>query len=580
MRFHEQLSWYMKTIGCNSRELSKAAGIGAATISRYLSGKRKPSPDSPQLDGLVRGLAQLAAGKSSRENQGGIFSEEEIRIQFRSLLNKNKPEDYGRYLTNLSALLGVLGIKKVNLAHFLHMDPSHVSRILSGERRAVDTEQFTGDVISYIIKHSAAASDLAAMASLYGCAPEALEDPFALRAQTVRWLGSDAVNPAGDSVCSFLGKLDNFDLNDFMRSVHFEEVEIASPPASLPETKYYYGISEMMHAELDFLGATVRSPAMEDIILYSDMPMMEMSGDREYMKQFLFGTATLLQKGLRLHNIHNVYRPLPEMLLGMEGWIPMYMTGQISPYYLKEPTDRAFLHQIRSAGTVALSGEGIAGKHAHGRYLFTTRPEDVLYYRHRAEDLLKMSRPLMDIFQKEQEVSFHSHMKKLRKKPGEYRFIGSAPPLFTMSAELLRRILAHNPVDRTDEEKILHFHRYVRSDMENDNKSTWNLELSEGRFSQEKGPIRLNLSWLFLTEDVFYTEEEYGEHLRQTVEYAAAHPAMSVSVNSRAPFRNIDVMVVKGQYALISKCNAPAIHFAIYHPKIVDAFEYFVPTIY
>lgn len=44
----------------------------------------------------------------------------------------------------------------------------------------------------------------------------------------------------------------------------------------------------------------------------------------------------VFKKGHHLNIIHNVDRPFNEMMLGLESWIPIYMTGQISPYYLKD----------------------------------------------------------------------------------------------------------------------------------------------------------------------------------------------------------------------------------------------------
>lgn len=41
------------------------------------------------------------------------------------------------------------------------------------------------------------------------------------------------------------------------------------------------------------------------------------------------------EKGLKLRIIHNIDRSLSEMMLGLESFIPMYMTGQIEPYYFK-----------------------------------------------------------------------------------------------------------------------------------------------------------------------------------------------------------------------------------------------------
>ena len=43
------------------------------------------------------------------------------------------------------------------------------------------------------------------------------------------------------------------------------------------------------------------------------------------------GLAAILKKGLRLNMVHVLNRPYAEMMLGLESWIPLYMTGQIAP---------------------------------------------------------------------------------------------------------------------------------------------------------------------------------------------------------------------------------------------------------
>lgn len=57
--------------------------------------------------------------------------------------------------------------------------------------------------------------------------------------------------------------------------------------------------------------------------------------------------AMMLKKGLHLHQIHNLDRSFDEMMLGLESWIPMYMTGQISPYYFKNAPNDVFLHFLK-----------------------------------------------------------------------------------------------------------------------------------------------------------------------------------------------------------------------------------------
>ena len=171
---------------------------------------------------------------------------------------------------------------------------------------------------------------------------------------------------------SFLEKLDQFDLNNFIRSIRFDELKVPTMPIQLPGSRSYFGIREFMTAELDYLKATVLSPSMENVIMYSDMPMEEMSKDPDFPKKWMFGMAMLLKKGLHINMIHNVNRPFSEMMLGLESYIPMYMTGQISRYYLNETPNQVFGHFLKVSGTVALSGECIAGFHNDGKYYLIT----------------------------------------------------------------------------------------------------------------------------------------------------------------------------------------------------------------
>lgn len=119
---------------------------------------------------------------------------------------------------------------------------------------------------------------------------------------------------------------------------------------------------------------------MEPVTMYSDMPMTEMAKDKEFPKKWMFGMAMMLKKGLQLNQIHNLDRSFDEMMLGLESWIPMYMTGQISPYYFKNTQNNAFLHLLKVSGAAALSGEAISGYHDDGKYYLTKSKREIEYY--------------------------------------------------------------------------------------------------------------------------------------------------------------------------------------------------------
>lgn len=82
------------------------------------------------------------------------------------------------------------------------------------------------------------------------------------------------------------------------------------------------------------------------------------------------------------------------MMLGLESWIPIYMTGQVSPYYLTGIHNSVYCHFNYVSGAVALTGECIKGYHDKGKYHLTSNKNDVAYYRTKSECLLNKANHL------------------------------------------------------------------------------------------------------------------------------------------------------------------------------------------
>ena len=79
---------------------------------------------------------------------------------------------------------------------------------------------------------------------------------------------------------------------------------------------------------------------------------------------------------------------------------------------------------------------------------------EVEYYRKRAEEMLKNAYPLMDIYRSEQENELTTFLLSNAGKPGGCRGIYSTLPLYTISEELLDRILTRNSVEAEQKERI------------------------------------------------------------------------------------------------------------------------------
>ncbi|MGN0561582.1 MAG: helix-turn-helix domain-containing protein [Candidatus Fimenecus sp.] len=573
MLFHEKLNQYMVTLDCSAKEVSAVSGLSAATLSRYRSGERVPSIHSESFENLCDAIVALAKQKQKDMTKASVVAAfqacDDMITADRELLRQN-----------FNALIAVLNMNITKLCRYTNYDVSTVFRIRNGTRKPADPVQFAAAVAGYVSREMASTADKAVLAKLLDCPAKSLSDSAQCCEKLQNWLLAGKSRPQ-DDISKFLTKLNSFDLNEFIKAIHFDEMKVPSFPFQLPTSKTYFGLKEMMDSELDFLKATVLSKSMAPVIMYSDMPMAEMAKDAEFPKKWMFGMAMMLKKGLHLNQIHNLDRSFEDMMLGLESWIPMYMTGQISPYYLKDVQNNVFLHFLKVSGTAALSGEAIAGFHSDGKYYLTKNKDEVAYYRKRAEELLQNAHPLMHIYRAEDIQEFKAFLLADAHTPGKRRSILSALPLYTMDRQYLQQFLTRKGLAEADKLAILAYADACRQTVEEILKTETVTDevacLSEAEFADY--PMTLSLSGMFYEQDIFYTYEEYQAHLQQTKQFAESHPNYNFNQTASYTFRNLQINMHEGKWAMVSKGKSPAIHFVIHHPKLRKAIENFIPPV-
>lgn len=574
-RFHEQLNEYLEELDCTAKELGEVSGVSAATLSRYRSGSRIPDAGTEAFNSICEAIGRIAG-------QRGIetLTEEKVRESFLRCLDMTAV-DKEQLRTNFNLLATALNMNMARLCQQINYDSSTVFRFRNGSRQPAEPEKFAEAVAKYVAENYTEAAEREKLARILQCdACEFVEQEHSAD-RIKRWL-LEPGREKESGVTHFLEQLDQFDLNEYIKAIHFDEWKV--PPAipfRLSTSKSYTGLKNMMEAELDFLKDTVLSKSMDPVIMYSDMPMEEMAKDPEFPKKWMFGMAIMLKKGLHLHQIHNLDRSFEEMMLGLESWIPMYMTGQISPYYLKAGQDQVFLHFLKVSGSVALTGEAIRGYHSEGKYYLARSKDEVAYYRKRAGELLNCASPLMEIYREENAGVFEVFLRSDAETAGERRNILSAPPIWILDREWLEAFLLRRKVSGEQVKKILNYADTLRQLNEHilqRNRITDEITLPEQEeFAQY--PVNLSLSGMFCETDIFYTWEEYQEHLEQMRMYEQAHENYILKETKAQTFRNLQIQIHEGKWAMVSKGKAPAIHFVIYHSRLREAIEQFVPPV-
>lgn len=573
MNFKEVLNKYLKELNCSQKMLSESSGLSETVISRYKSGERTPVKNSEQLTKLTTAIFNISKKMSKKQ-----YTLDKIENDFNKVL-QNDNFDYTTLSNNLNILITSLKISINEMSKYIVFDSSHISRIRYGKAKPSNPIEFSNKICTYIFNRYNNPDDINNLMTIIGCKKNDLSNNNFYNT-LFTWLTSESIQ-VKNQINNFLYDLDSFNLNDYIKAIKFDELKVPSIPFYKAKSRHYYGIEEMKEGELNFFKATVLSKSKEDIFMCSHMPMEDMAEDVSFGKKWMFAIAMCLKKGHHLNIIHNLDRPFNEMMLGLESWIPIYMTGQISPYYLKDSKNSVYNHLDYVSGNVALTGECIKGYHNKGMYYLTTNKNEIKYYKEKSELILKKAKPLMQIYRENNIKEYELFLKNDEEIPCDRTRYLSSLPLFTISDKLLNKMLKRNKFSKTDIDKIIKYKKeelkYMNNILKRNKVNDYIYIIEENEFKND--PPSLSLNNLFIDKKIKYTYNEYIEHLRQTKEWSKQEKNYELNYVNDKTFKNITITFIKNHYVIISKSSNPTIHFVIEHPKLVEAIENFSPIV-
>lgn len=569
MKFHEQLNQYIESIGVSGKELSEYSGLSQPLISRYRKGNRIPSSEGGQIEKLAAGLAKAAERRGEKN-----LKPDQIKRTLLGTLPQNDNADISFHLNNL---IIALDINVSKMAQVLHYDASYISKVRQGKRKPSDKDLFCFDIIVYVSNHFYDESSRAILSELMGCNLSELDSKDSLRVKLTEWFHASKQDPMGkmNYMDRFLEKLDEFDLQEYITAIQFDKLKVPKVPFQIPASRHYVGLKEMREGEQDFLKSAVLSKSMEPLYLCSDMPVEDMAEDTDFAKKYMFGLAMVLKKGLHINVIHNVDRLMADMMLGLENWIPLYMTGQITPRYLKGNHNQIYQHLHYCSGTAAMMGEGICGRHERAHYYLTNKKDEVRWMREYMGDLFRKSDSLMDIYTEGQEEKLEQFLKKNCDIRGERRRILTSPPLFVLSKQEFADILKQKNLSTEIEREI------ISSFLKHKEKLEYIIEknsicdsLSVLTMDEyQKQPVWVSFPGSFVKQGILLTYEEYVRCIEAAKIYSQEHLNYHFLMKREKGFRNIQITIHKGKWCMISKGKSPMIHFVVRHPKLRFAFE-------
>jgi len=569
MSFSERLDSYLKELGVSAKELSLESGVSQVVISRYRTGQRIPSLDNR---GVLEELAYGIEALSHKNDREPINATDVLEAFDSDLSLLNVPFNY----ENFNFLIRELSLNASEMSRVMNYGPSYISRIRTGKRRPPDPEEFVSTLCKFIYPSLGKSVSVTAFRDLLNVPASEKFDSYDSFCTLLKAYILNNDNVSEDkNVSVFLKYMDEFDLNDYIRSVHFDEIKLPNVPFSIPKTKVYFGVEGHKAAELDILKLIISSKSNEPAFLFSDFELSDLINDPEFNKKFMTGLAMILKKGIKIQYILNLDSTPNEILFALETLLPLYMTGQVEVYYLPERHNDIFKHLIRVAGGVAMIGTGISGDRKGYCFRTTTSKTFVSGVRQTANALLANASPLMEMYTDYNQPEFIEFLKinTYQKRP-RYNKLSSLP-MCTIPEKTLRNVLKRNNVSKDIISKEIEYLRALKTMME-----VWlrDIEVVDevpiiSKKEFEKAPLFMQLPGGPLPFDLPYTYEEYSEQLEVSREYAKKNKNYKLVENPNSTFRNINIIIYRGEFIWISKMRAPSIQLIIRNAELREVFE-------
>lgn len=335
------------------------------------------------------------------------------------------------FAKKLSILMECLDISNVQLAAEIHLDPSYISKLRNGKRKLPSHPDFLENANAFFVEEAKRKNREDVLAQI-------IQEPWPSHDEEAvmllnNWL-SDQLEQ-GDLISKLLYQFSNTDLPGDVERVSVRDL------LEEPEMDFYYGREGKRQAVVRFFEDVLSAEEPPLLKLHSEENMLWLFEDKGFAQRWGALFAECLKRGSRVKIIHNLSRDLDELIESLIRWIPVYMTGQILPYYCPRKRDGIFQRTLFIAqDTAAVTSTALAHDPEDMLNVYIDDADAVHALEREFDRYLDICRPLMNIINDDFINEYPKLYSEIIMGDGDVYYKGANPSLITLPDSLARDI--------------------------------------------------------------------------------------------------------------------------------------------
>lgn len=466
-----------------------------------------------------------------------------------------------KFHEKLDFLMKVTGCNNSQLGRAISFDPSYISRIRSGKRGMPKKQAFLGPAAAFFARNLAQDYQRTALAEAI-CPGKPW--PAAGGAKLIEtWLSrkEEAADPVREILMTVSALPET--------PPEAPELSVCAPEKPVPETGFFYGNEGKRKAVELFLTELCSLEEPQTLLLSSNEEFDWLYEDAAFARRWSGLMMNLAARGGKVIIIHSVSRGAGEMLMALQKWNPLYMTGFIEPYYYPKLRDRVYRRTIfvaRGHSAVASSSIGSHTEGALNLFLHDRGAVDALEREFMA--YFALCRPLMQTFDARSRERFLTLLRQFNEDEEEL-LMALPVPSFALMEEKAARAMAGRCKDdwliRSCAEGAARFARQLALG----HTVTEILHLPDPE-EVRKGNLEFPMWDLFGTDRLTYTPEEFAAHLREVVNRLRTCSNYRVVLSREIPLNEI-IYVKENLGAMVVRAASPSVVFGISEQRLTSA---------
>ena len=258
------------------------------------------------------------------------------------------------------------------------------------------------------------------------------------------------------------------------------------------------------------------------------------------------------------------------MANAMQVWVPLFMTGNVEPYYCTLNRGSRFTHMLfLRPNHAALSSLHVHGANGNNFYDYIQDPKklNALYSEFKA--LLANSEKLVQVFTQDNMNKYYSILEAAMAQTRNSLALLDAPPSVSVPDDVLQTMLDRSQVSEEDRALILSMRSNTMQNLQNGS-ITELFELPDVQMVKD-GELYLCLGSSLLHGGACYSVSEYRSHVENIIRLCEAYENYSCCILNGSPFPGMRIIQTDVCTVLI-RLHKPYTAFLVENPFFTKAF--------